>query len=95
MATLYTMDEWEICGKWYCGNISDLGNFSGFWAYPARMLDLTPAQYLKKVIEEFKPDNIFYSDDFSFVGWSWNKQSDMRKFKNWINKTARDKFFCI
>ena len=91
--------EWSTMGhsgeKWHCNDVEDLGNGSGYWWLPARMLSMTPAAYLKWVIDNYKPDEIKYNKDCSLVYWSWNSQIAMRKFKNDINKIARDKKFII
>ena len=50
---------------------------------------------LKLLIEKFEPDRIFHNEDCSFVGWGWKSQSQMRKYKNWINAEARKKNFQI
>lgn len=96
MAHLLRYTEWQgATGTWHCNDVEDLANGSGYWWHPARMLGMTPADYLKMVIEDFKPDNIYHNDDCSFVGWSWNEQAKMRKFKNWINAAARRENFML
>ena len=92
---LFKLAEWESNGKWHCGDIEDLANDSNVWWLPARMLGMSPAEYLKWVIETFKPDDVYYSKDVSFVGWSWTKQSNMRIYKNKLNALARQKNFII
>ena len=94
---LYKMSEWENNGRFHCGCVDDLAHDSGVWYLPCRFLDLTPAQYLEMVITKFKPDDFYYSmkDNTCFCSWSWSKQSDMRLFKNFINKKAREKNFQI
>lgn len=92
---LYKMTEWESNENWYCNNVSNLANNSGVWWLPARMMKISPAQYLKWVIDNFHPDTIYHSDDCSFIGWSWKKQSDMRIFKNKVNALARQENFMI
>ena len=94
---LYKMSEWENNGKFYCGCIDDLGHDSGVWYLPCRFLNLTPAAYLEMVITKYKPDHIFYSmdNDNCICSWFWKKQSDMRLFKNYINKKARETNFHI
>ena len=92
---LYKMSEWESETGWHCNDVEDLGNGSGYWWLPARMLGITPAEYLKWVIDNYKPDRIVHSEDCSFVGWSWKVQAKERKFKNDINALARKHNFVI
>jgi len=92
---LFKMAEWQgSSGNWYCADTSDLEHDSGVWFLPARMLGISPADFLSKVINEYKPDSI-YSNREGFVCFSWLKQSDMRRYKNWINKEARNRNFTI
>ena len=87
---LLKYSEWESAsGYWECNDVDDLGNGSGYWWHPARMMNISPAEYLKWVIDNFHPDRIDHSDDCSFVGFAWKSQSQMRLFKNKINALAR------
>ena len=96
MAHLLKYDEWQDgCGQWHCNDTTDLGHGSSLWWLPAKMWNMTPAEYLKMVIEKFKPDHIYHSDDYSFVGWNWKNQTQMRVFKNWINAEARKHNYLI
>lgn len=96
MAHLMKYTEWEDnCGYWHCNDVEELGKGSGYWWHPARMMQITPAEYLKWVIDNFHPDKISYSDDCSYVGWRWRSQASMRLFKNRINALARKNNFRI
>ena len=55
---------------------------------PGRILKMSPAEYVKMMVEKYHAI-VTYSEDFSFVGFQWKNQADMRKFKNFINKEAR------
>ena len=92
---LYKQTEWESNGYWHCNDVEDLGHGSGYWWLPARMLEMTPAEYLKWVIDNFHPDDVTHSQDCSYVGCRWKSQQDMRKFKNHINALARTHNFMI
>jgi len=95
MSHLLKYEEWETSTGWKCGDLQDLGKGSNYWWLPARMLQMTPANYLKWVIENFKPDEVYHSDDYSLVGWSWKSQNKMRVFKNKLNALARQYNFMI
>ena len=93
---LYQMKEWETATeKWCCNCVDNLAHDSGVWYLPARILDMTPAAYLEYVVENFKPDNIHVNKEKCLVFFSWNNQVEMRKFKNFINRKAREKNFQI
>ena len=90
------MTEWESgSGHWCCNCIDDLGHGSGEWYLPARILDLTPAQFIKFLMENYKPDYYHYNEEKCLFFYSWKKQEDMRKFKRFINAAARKKNFQI
>ena len=93
---LYQMKEWEdINGKWHCNCVDDLGGNAGLWYVPARILGISPAEYIKLVIETYKPDDVYFNKENCLCFWSWTNQVNMRKFKNMINATARKKNFQI
>ncbi len=91
--------EWENAGRWYCADTSDLIHDSSAWWLPCRALGVSPADFVKLLAENFKCSHIsWYPETRTGNGiliYSWDNQSDMRKFKNYINKIARDKQFLI
>lgn len=90
MTHLYKMTEWQSAGgAWYCNDVEDLGNGSGRWWIPARMLGLPPVEFVKLLVEEFKVDNISYNIEKDVLVYSWRSQAAMRRFKNWTNAMAR------
>lgn len=92
----FKMTEWQTAsGYWCCNDVEDLGKGSGYWWHPARMMEITPAAYVEWVIKNFKPDRVSHSDDCSFVGFSWKDQDKMRKYKNHINRIARQKNYKV
>lgn len=87
--SVFKMTEWEGGGsKWYCGDVSKISQGSNYWCHPARILNITPAAFIELLVNKYHAE-IYYSDDLSFVGYCWKKQSDMRLFKNMINAAAR------
>ena len=93
---LYKLTEWQdVCGKWHCGCVDDLANGSNMWYLPARILNISPAQYISWVIDNYAPDDIYASKEKCLVFISWTDQNKMRKFKNYINKKAREINFQI
>ena len=86
---LYHQTEWESISGWHCNCVDNLGKNSGAWWHPARILGVSPAQFIAILIERFKPDTFNYSPETCFCSWSWKSQAAMRKYKNWINAEAR------
>ena len=96
MATLYKLTEWQGgSGMWLCEHTSSYPEGVQKWVLPARLLDMTVDKFLQWLIDTYKPDHIFHNEDCSFVGWGWSDQEQMRKYKNYINRIARQKNFLI
>lgn len=90
MAHLYKASIWQGGSKlWYVSDIEDLGGHSGRWWVPCRILGISPADYVQLLIDEFKVSNIGYNKEKNFLYFSWEKESDARRYKNWINSMAR------
>lgn len=88
--------EWQGAGdQWLCNDTSDLTSIRSKWWLPARMLNLSPADFVKMLIEKFKPDNIWYSKEYDVLGYSWKNINECRLFKNWLNKEARKRKYII
>lgn len=88
---LLRYEEWQGAGGyWHCNDISDLKNGSAAWYHPARMLNISPADFVKLLIERFKPDHIKFYEDANVLTYSWKSQAAMRLYKNFINKKARE-----
>jgi hypothetical protein len=91
MAHLYKASIWQgTSKKWYVGDVEDLGHGSGAWWIPSRILNTTPANFVQLLIDQFKVSKIVYNKDKDFLFFYWDRESDARKYKNWINKKARE-----
>lgn len=87
---LYQLKEWQSpSGMWYCNCIDNLAGGSGKWYLPARILNLSPANYIKWVVTNYKPDYIYTDKEKCLFFISWSDQVKMRSFKNYINKEAK------
>ena len=93
---IYKLEEWQSSsGLWYCEHTSSFPKDIQKWIIPSRILGISADEFIKWLIKEYKPDKIFHNENCSFVGWGWNSQSQMRKYKNYINALARKKNFQI
>ena len=93
---IFKMTEWQSSsGLWYCNCIDNLAQNSGAWWLPARVLNITPAEFLKLLLSKYKPDVFNFSKEYFFCSWAWKDQSSMRKFKNDMNAAARKANFQI
>lgn len=79
--------EWKSSLGWTCAPVDSFSPNIDNWILPARALNISFDQYVNKVITDFKPDTVAFS---TYFGCWWKNQSDMRKFKNWVNKALRE-----
>ena len=95
MATLLRYEPWESNGRYYVNDCTDLKSDRGKWWVPARMLGISPADYVKLLVEQFKVDKIAYNQEADVLVYSWNSLQKAREFKNWLNREARKRDFRI
>ena len=94
---LYRVSEWQSSGSgvWYCNDVEDLAGISSRWWTPARMLNMPLDEYVVMLVEEFKVDSISYDPEANVLVFYWKSREACRKYKNWINKKAREcNFMC-
>ena len=90
---IYKAEEWQSpSGKWLCGDVSALAADSNDWTYPMQIFDLTPEKYVKLLIHNFNA-NVHYNSSANVLIFSFSSLTDCRKFKNLVNKKAREKNF--
>lgn len=96
MSHLYRAEEWELNGHWYCNDVKELNrakSIASFWWTPARILNIPLIDYIQLLIKDFNVSHISYNEEKDVLVFWWNKQTDMRRYKNYINKIARNKNF--
>lgn len=92
---IYKAEEWQSAtGKWLCGDVSALAADSNDWTYPMQILDLTPVKYVKLLIYAFNAE-VHYSSSANVLIFYFSSLADCRRFKNTVNKKAREKHFVI
>ena len=97
MSKILKYTSWQSpTGKWYCNDTSDLAGIAGLWWVPARLMELTPAAYVKWLVETYKPDHITFTDNNVLI-YSWDKEhySLMHSFVLYINRVAKNKNFLV
>jgi len=93
---LYKMAEWQgATGLWYCNCVDALATNAGSWYAPARILGISPADFIKLVVGKYGADSVKYFPESGFFSYAWTNQAKMRAFKNDLNKAARAKNFQI
>ena len=58
------------------------------------MLQMDPAEYVKMLIEDYHAEVTYFADK-SVLLMSWKSQAECRKFKNWVNRRARETQFYV
>lgn len=95
MTHIYKATEWESAGYYYCGDVSAVGKDSNKWWYPCNILNLSPVEYVKMLINKFNAVNIHYTVKGDVLIFCFTSLADCRKYKNYLNKVAREKNFTI
>ena len=91
---VYKAEEWKAGnGKWYCADVSSLSRDSSTWWYPCNILELSPVEYVKLLKNKFNASNFHYRTQSDVLLFSFDSQQDCRRYKNYINKIAREKHF--
>ena len=91
---VYKMEEWKSgSGLYYCEDITLLGRTDiNINLIPMRILGLAPTDFIKMLIKDYNA-KIFRIGNF--IGYSFENQSDMRRFKNKVNKISREKNYLV
>lgn len=96
MAHIYRTTEWQgNGGQWYVNDIEEIGGIGSYWWTPVRMLNISPCDYVKFLIDKFNVNKIHYNRDKNVLVFSFKTQTEARKYKNYINKIARDKHYMV
>ena len=96
MSHLYKMVEWQDgAGNFHCNDTSDLAGIAGYWWVPARMLDLTPAEFVEWLITNYHPDFTSFNGVTFLYWWKPENYGLMHKYLLYINAEARKRKFYV
>lgn len=96
MAHLYKTVEWQgTSGRWYVNDVIDLTSLASKWWAPVRLLKLSPVDYVLMLKNNFNASGFRYKKETNVLIFSFSSQEDARKYKNFINKKARESNFVI
>lgn len=96
MATVPQMKVWtSASGSSYAAVVDKFQSNIANWLIPARALGKPADEYVKWVIENYKPDNVFGREDGTFICFSWKKEFMARKYCNEVNALIRKSKFTI
>jgi Uma2 family endonuclease len=87
---IWKATEWETVGMgWHANCTDNLAGGSSLWYHPARILGISPADFVELLVKEYKPDTLIYDEERNVLLFSWKSQAQMRKYKNAMNAAAR------
>ena len=98
MAHLYRTEEYEDpLHRWVVGDCNECGRKDKptGWYVAVRLLDISPSDYINLLVNDFNAFGFKLYNDDKFLNFYFHTQAEARKYKNWINKKARDKNFII
>lgn len=90
MEHIYKAEEWESNGKWHCGDVSALAANSNAWWHVSNLLAISPVDYICLLKDTFHAKHFHYTAKANVLSFSFDTLVDCRKFKNYINKKARE-----
>lgn len=94
---LYKSTEWiSSSGKVHI-QCEDLVGTGTNWITPSRILEMQVTDFILMLKNEYNANIVPYKKDgkISFIGYSWDSLTEARKYKNMINRVAREKKFQI
>ena len=95
---VYQAQIWQgQSGKWYCNDTRYIGRGSGEWYVPARILGVSPAEFIQFLLNNFHPDYCYYDEKRNFFSYSWAEENKTlcNSFKLYINRKAKEKNFQV
>ena len=87
--------EWETASGWLVADTSGLAAGSSDWGWIPSMLNLSITEYIHLLYDKFNVRYIKYFPECNMLHFAFASLNDARKFKNYVNKTARDRNFLI
>ena len=88
------MTEWQSATGKYRVNFPDLVGKTGAWLLPMRLMGVSLKDYVIILKGTYNANIEYYKDtngDLSWVSFTFDDKVECRRFKNCINKLARDK----
>ena len=95
---LYKLSYWKdnpFINKWRVNDVNNLAGISAKWYVPMRLLDLSIEEYIHLLVEKFNVCGLRYYEPTNYLSFYFNKESNAKKFCNYINKIAKQKNFYI
>ena len=94
---LYKAKDWADFSDRHHVQCDDLVGTGRNWIEPARIIGVTPTEFILMLKNSFDADIRPYRRDgkITFIDYSWSRLQDARSFRNFINECAREKDYKI
>lgn len=89
------LSTWQIGNKWYTGDIEDLGHGSGTWWYIPQALGISYENYIHLLKDEYNAIFLRYHAKENVLIFAFEKYTDANRFKNYVNKKAKENHFMV
>ncbi len=97
MSHVLKLKEWQDTttkNRWFCADVEELGKGSGYWWYPARMLEMPLTDYIA-LLKEYGAEGFEFYPRSCFLYFYWADYAKVHKFVLYINKEARKRNYVI
>lgn len=92
---IYKTEEWQGGdGRWLVNDVSDLSGISSKWWVAAHVLGISYEDFVRLLVNKFHAQ-CSYRAAANVLIFTFDSQTDARKYKNYVNKVARDKHFMV
>lgn len=96
MSHILKLTEWQsAAGHYYVSDLEELAKRSGYWYYIPIMLGISAEDYVLMLKNKYQSNSITYNKDKDVLIFTFPTLTLARKFKNDMNKIARDKSFRV
>ena len=94
MKHIFQLSYWELNNHWHVNDIHNLAGRSAKWYTPMRILNLSIDEYIQLLLT-FNAKRLSYYEPTDYLGFSFDKEIDAKKFCVYVNKIAKQKnFYC-
>lgn len=94
--SLYKCEEWQGSSlDWYVNDVKNSNPIAHKWWIPLLILNISCEEYIKMLKTKFKAKDFNYKKESNVLIFSFSSVTDARKYKNYINRIAREKQFIL
>lgn len=88
---LYREEIWQdMAGYWFSNDTSEICSGAETWGSAVYVLGISLVEYVELLIKEFNAI-VYWNNDKPFLHNKWATKQEAQKWKNFINKKAREK----